>query len=148
MADAASYTPPVDDYAFLFGEAFGLDVVSRATGGELTADDATEIIAGAGEFAASVLAPLETVGDRVGARLEDGRVRLPDGFAEAYKRFVEAGWITAEAPVSAGGDGLPGAIRAGLGEIWNGSNAAFAPTVTLSPIVMWPTTPAWPAIVT
>jgi len=126
MADAASYTPPVDDYAFLFGEAFGLDVVSRATGGELTADDATEIIAGAGEFAASVLAPLETVGDRVGARLEDGRVRLPDGFAEAYKRFVEAGWITAEAPVSAGGDGLPGAIRAGLGEIWNGSNAAFA----------------------
>ena len=126
MADAASYTPPVDDYAFLFGEAFGLDVVSRATGGELTADDATEIIAGAGEFAASVLAPLETVGDRVGARLEDGQVRLPDGFAEAYKRFVEAGWITAEAPVSAGGDGLPGAIRAGLGEIWNGSNAAFA----------------------
>jgi len=126
MAAAASYTAPVDDYAFLFGEAFGLDLVARATGGELTADDATEIIAGAGEFAASVIAPLEAVGDRVGARLENGQVHLPDGFAEAYQAFVEAGWITAEAPASAGGDGLPGAIRAGLGEIWNGSNAAFA----------------------
>ncbi|NYE18445.1 acyl-CoA dehydrogenase [Microbacterium immunditiarum] len=126
MVDAASYSPPVDDYTFLFGEAFGLDVVARATGGELTAEDAAEVIAGAGDFAASVLAPLQTVGDRIGARLEDGQVRLPEGFAEAYRAFVEAGWVTAEAPVSAGGDGLPGAIRAGLGEIWNGSNAAFA----------------------
>ena len=126
MAAATEYRPPVDDYTFLLGEAFGLDVVERATGGELTAADATEIIAGAGDFAASVLAPLETVGDRVGARLENGQVHLPDGFAEAYQAFVEAGWVTAEAPLSAGGDGLPGVVRAGLGEIWNASNAAFA----------------------
>lgn len=123
---AADYQPPVDDYAFLFGEAFGLDIVARATGGELTADDGVDIVSGAGEFAASVLAPLQVIGDREGARLVDGEVRLPAGFAEAYRSFVEAGWISAEAPVSAGGDGLPGAVRAGLGEIWNASNAAFA----------------------
>ncbi|WP_298045845.1 acyl-CoA dehydrogenase [uncultured Microbacterium sp.] len=123
---AADYQPPTSDYAFLFGEAFGTDIIARATGGELTAEDATDVIAGAGEFAASVLAPLETVGDREGARLVDGQVHLPDGFADAYRAFVEAGWVTAEAPASAGGDGLPGAIRAGLGEIWNASNAAFA----------------------
>ncbi|SJN39093.1 Acyl-CoA dehydrogenase [Microbacterium esteraromaticum] len=123
---ASDYIPPVADYAFLFGEAFGLDLVARGTGGAFSAEDATEIVAGAGEFAASVLAPLEVIGDREGARLEDGQVRMPDGFAEAYRAFVEAGWITAEAPESAGGDGLPGSIRAGLGEIWNGSNAAFA----------------------
>ncbi|MCR2825095.1 acyl-CoA dehydrogenase [Microbacterium sp. zg.Y909] len=126
MADASAYTPPVEDYAFLFTDAFGQDLVARATGGELTAEDATDIIAGAGEFAASVIAPLEVPGDRVGARLEDGQVRLPAGFGAAYRAFVEAGWVTAEAPVSAGGDGLPGAVRAGLGEIWNASNAAFA----------------------
>ena len=123
---ATDYQPPVADYAFLYGEAFGTDIVARATGGELTADDGVDIIAGAGEFAASVLAPLGQVGDREGARLEGGQVHLPDGFAEAYAAFVEAGWVTAEAPVSAGGDGLPGSIRAGLGEIWNASNAAFA----------------------
>ncbi|MCR2792128.1 acyl-CoA dehydrogenase [Microbacterium sp. zg.Y625] len=126
MADASAYTPPVEDYAFLFADAFGQDLVARATGGELTAEDATDIIAGAGEFAASVIAPLDVAGDRIGARLEDGQVRLPEGFAAAYRAFVEAGWVTAEAPVSAGGDGLPGAVRAGLGEIWNASNAAFA----------------------
>lgn len=126
MAADSVYEPPVSDYAFLFGEAFGLDLVARATGGELTAEDGAEIIAGAGEFAASVLAPLEMVGDRVGARLVDGEVHMPDGFAEAYRAFVDAGWITAEAPTSAGGDGLPGVVRAGLGEIWNASNAAFA----------------------
>lgn len=123
---AADYQAPTADYAFLFGEAFGLDIVARATGGELTAADGADVIAGAGEFAASVLAPLQSIGDREGARLVDGQVRLPDGFADAYAAFVEAGWISAEAPPSAGGDGLPGAIRAGLGEIWNASNAAFA----------------------
>ncbi|MGB4779338.1 acyl-CoA dehydrogenase family protein, partial [Microbacterium sp.] len=123
---ATEYQPPVADYAFLFGEAFGLDIVARATGGELTADDGVDVIAGAGEFAASVLAPLLETGDREGARLVDGQVHLPAGFAEAYHAFVEAGWVSAEAPVSAGGDGLPGAVRAGLGDIWNGSNAAFA----------------------
>ncbi|WP_300265621.1 acyl-CoA dehydrogenase [Microbacterium sp.] len=126
MVVDSTYEPPVSDYAFLYGEAFGLDLVARATGGELTAQDAAEIIAGAGEFAASVLAPLETVGDRQGAQLVDGEVRMPEGFADAYRAFVEAGWITAEAPLSAGGDGLPGVVRAGLGELWNASNAAFA----------------------
>jgi alkylation response protein AidB-like acyl-CoA dehydrogenase len=123
---ASDYIPPTGDYRFLFGEAFGLDLVARGTAGAFSAEAATEIIAGAGEFAASVLAPLETIGDREGARLEDGQVHLPAGFAEAYQAFVEAGWVTAEAPDSAGGDGLPGSIRAGLGEIWNASNAAFA----------------------
>lgn len=126
MAAASEYQPPVDDYAFLYREAFGTDLLARSTGGELTADDATDIIAGAGEFAASVLAPLETLGDREGARLVDGQVQLPAGFADAYHAFVDAGWVTAEAPASAGGDGLPGSVRAGLGEIWNASNAAFA----------------------
>ena len=126
MAAESAYEPPVSDYAFLYGEAFGLDLVARATDGELTAQDAAEIIAGAGEFAASVLAPLQSVGDRVGAQLVDGEVRMPEGFAEAYRAFVEAGWVTAEAPTSAGGDGLPGVVTAGLGEVWNASNAAFA----------------------
>ncbi|MDN3496796.1 acyl-CoA dehydrogenase [Planococcus sp. APC 4015] len=126
MADSSPYSPPVEDYTFLLGEAFGLDLVDRATGGELSVDDATDILAAAGDFAASVIAPLERTGDQVGARLDDGQVHLPDGFAEAYKAFVDAGWVTAEAPVSAGGDGLPGGIRAGLSEMWNASNAAFA----------------------
>ncbi|MFT4230503.1 MAG: acyl-CoA dehydrogenase [Microbacterium sp.] len=126
MAAASEYQPPVADYAFLYREAFGVDLLARSTGGALTAQDAVDIVAGAGEFAASVLAPLQTLGDREGVRLVDGQAHLPAGFAEAYRAFVDAGWVTAEAPASAGGDGLPGSVRAGLGELWNGSHAAFA----------------------
>lgn len=126
MAADSAYEPPVSDYAFLYGEAFGVDLVARATDGVLTAADAVEVLAGAGDFAASVLAPLNASGDRDGARLVDGVVRMPEGFAVAYRQFAEAGWISAEAPVSAGGDGLPGVVRAGLGEIWNASNASLA----------------------
>ena len=126
MSAATPYVPPTADYAFLYREAFGRDIVAAASGGAITADDAVEIIAGAGEFAADVLAPLDRAGDQVGARLENGQVRLPDGFAEAYKALVESGWVSATAPESAGGDGLPESVGAGLGEIWNASNAAFA----------------------
>ncbi|GAA1464815.1 acyl-CoA dehydrogenase [Microbacterium thalassium] len=126
MADAATYTAPVDDYAFLYGEAFGADLVARATDGAMTAEDAIDVLTAAGEFASEVLAPLDEPGDRVGATLVDGQARLPEGFADAYQALVEAGWITAEAPESAGGDGLPTLIQNGLGEIWNGSNMAFA----------------------
>lgn len=126
MSAGTPFVPPVADYAFLYREAFGRDIVASASGGALSADDAVEIIAGAGEFAAEVLAPLDQAGDRVGARLEDGVVRLPDGFADAYRALVDAGWVSATAPESAGGDGLPQSVGAGLGEIWNASNAAFA----------------------
>lgn len=126
MSAHTPYVPPVDDYAFLYREMFGRDIVAAASGGALTADDAVEIIAGAGEFAAEVLAPLDRDGDQIGARLEDGAVHLPDGFAEAYQALVEAGWVSATAPESAGGDGLPESVGAGLGEIWNASNMAFA----------------------
>jgi alkylation response protein AidB-like acyl-CoA dehydrogenase len=126
MSAANPYVPPVDDYAFLYREAFGRDIVAAASAGALTADDAVEIIGGAGEFAAEVLAPLDRIGDQVGARLENGQVRMPDGFADAYRALVDAGWVSATAPQSAGGDGLPASVGAGLGEIWNASNAAFA----------------------
>jgi alkylation response protein AidB-like acyl-CoA dehydrogenase len=126
MSAATPYVPPVADYAFLYKEAFGRDIVAAASDGAISADDAVEIIAGAGEFAAEVLAPLDRAGDQIGARLENGQVRLPEGFPEAYQALVESGWVSATAPESAGGDGLPQSVGAGLGEIWNASNAAFA----------------------
>ncbi len=126
MADTSAYTPPIDDYTFLWREVFGRDLVAQATDGAVTADDATDVLAAAGEFAAEVLAPLNQPGDRAGIVVVDGRARTPAGFTEAYASLIEQGWIAAEAPESAGGEGLPGVVRAGLGEIWNAANPAFA----------------------
>jgi 3-(methylthio)propanoyl-CoA dehydrogenase len=126
MANESGYTPPIEDYAFLYGEAFGTDVVARATGGDLSAVDAVDALTAAGDFAVEALVPLDTVGDREGVTVVDGQAHLPEGFAAAYEALVGAGWVTAASDASAGGDGLPGMVQAGLGEIWNASNAAFA----------------------
>lgn len=126
VPDAGTYVPPVGDYAFLLGEAFGTDVVARATGGALSADGAGDALEAAGEFAAEVFAPLDRVGDTQGSQLVDGKVRTPDGFKEAYKSFADSGWVSASVSEAAGGDGLPGSVTAALSEFWNASNAAFA----------------------
>lgn len=121
-----AYTPPVAEYAFLLGEAFGEDLVARTTDGDLTAADASDALEGAGEFAAEVFAPLDRLGDTEGIKLVDGQAFTPAGYTEAYRAFVEAGWVTAMQDVSAGGDGLPNSVRQGLTEFWNGSNLAFS----------------------
>ena len=126
MADTSAYVPPIDDYAFLFAEAFGTDVVARATDGALSAEDAVDALSAAGELAAEVLAPLNASGDREGVTVVDGQAKTPTGFPEAYRAIVDAGWVTAEAPESAGGDGLPALVQAGLGEMWNAANTSFA----------------------
>ena len=131
-ADPGSYVPPVDEYAFLLGEAFGEDIVARASEGALTAEDAGDAIAAAGEFAAEGFAPLDRVGDQQGAKLIDGSVRTPDGFKEAYKSFADSGWVSAAVAEDAGGDGLPGSVVAALTELWHGANAAFALCPSLS----------------
>ncbi len=128
----AAYTVPVEDYRFLYANAFGTDLIERATDGAMSADDAADVLAAAGEFATEVLLPLDTVGDREGVVLENGVARTPAGFREAYQALVEGGWIAAEAPESAGGDGLPALVGAGLAEIWNASNPAFALCGTLT----------------
>ncbi|NLB47095.1 MAG: acyl-CoA dehydrogenase [Microbacteriaceae bacterium] len=124
--EPGNYVPPVAEYDFLLKEAFGTDIVARSTDGALTADDAMDAIAAAGEFASEVFAPLNTVGDRVGATFADGVVTLPGGFKDAYEQYTEAGWLSAAASEEAGGDGLPITVVSALSEFWNASNMAFA----------------------
>lgn len=124
--EQGAYTPPVAEYAFLLGEAFGEDLVARSTGGELTTADAADALEGAGEFAAEVFAPLDRLGDLEGIKLVDGQALTPEGYRDAYQAFAEAGWVTAMQDDSAGGAGLPNSVRQGLTEFWNGSNLSFS----------------------
>ncbi|MFT4231889.1 MAG: acyl-CoA dehydrogenase [Leucobacter sp.] len=134
--DFGGYTPPVEDYAFLLGEAFGEDIVARSSGGEFTAEDIIDVLDGAGEFASEVFAPLNRSGDVAGISLVDGQAHTPEGFIDAYRAFADAGWVTAMQTASSGGDGLPNSVQQALTEFWNASNASLslAPLLTTGQI--------------
>lgn len=93
----------------------------------LAADPETieAIVEGIGQFAAGEWAPLNRTGDLEGAKLENGVVRLPDGFAEAYRAYVEQGWNAIAGPAEFGGQGLPFTLACNVLENLGTANMAF-----------------------
>ncbi len=83
------------------------------------------IVEGVGQFAAGEFAPLNRMGDLEGARLENGVVRLPDGFADAYQHYVEQGWNAIASPEEFGGQGLPFTLAVNVIENLGSANMAF-----------------------
>ncbi|GGB99711.1 acyl-CoA dehydrogenase [Marivita lacus] len=96
-------------------------------------DLATDILGHFAQFAEGVLAPLNAVGDAQGAQLENGRVRMPDGFADAYAQLAEGGWQGLRAPERFGGMAQPALVAAGVSEIFTGANHAMQMVCGLVP---------------
>ena len=103
---------------------------------ELDDGTAAAVLEEADRFARDVLLPLDAVGDRTGLRLEAGVVSMPPGWAEAYRRWVEAGWGGLAAPQHFGGQGLSRLLQAGVAEIWHAANLSFSllPLLTTSAV--------------
>lgn len=76
-------------------------------------------------LAVNVLAPLNPIGDRQGVVFQDGNVRLPAGFKEAYTKYAQGGWIALTADPDWGGMGLPGIVGTALMEMFTGANTSF-----------------------
>ena len=123
------YRAPVADMLFTMTHAAGL---SSSLYPDL-ADGAAEAILGeAAKMAEGVLAPLHRVGDQKGATFANGAVTTAPGWPEAYRRWIEGGWMGVTAPEAHGGMGLPHLLNAGCIEAWNGANMAFALAPLLS----------------
>ncbi|MGC3964884.1 MAG: acyl-CoA dehydrogenase [Rhodocyclaceae bacterium] len=123
----SDYKAPLEDMHFVLQHLADLRTVQSLPGCEEFTDDLIEaIFEEASKFAGGVLAPLNRVGDREGARCEDGQVRTAPGWREAYRHFAEAGWTSVAAPTEYGGQGLPTLISASLNEMWKSANLAFS----------------------
>jgi len=97
-----------------------------------TPDLVDAILDEAGKLAANVFAPLNSVGDKTHARLSDGVVTLPPGFAEAYKLYQDGGWAGLGVPERFGGQGLPFVVAVAVQEQLTSANMAFALCMMLS----------------
>jgi 3-(methylthio)propanoyl-CoA dehydrogenase len=123
----AGYTAPLRDMRFVINELANLDAVTGLPGCEEVSPELVEtVLDAAGRFAADVLAPLNTVGDKTGAKLQGDAVTTPPGFKEAYQRFVADGWNGLALDPKYGGQGLPQIVSAPVIEMWQSANMAFA----------------------
>ncbi|WP_440995147.1 acyl-CoA dehydrogenase [Arhodomonas sp. SL1] len=122
-----SYTAPTRHMRYLIDEVLGLEGIAALPGyEEATPDTVTTVLEEAARFAAGELAPLNAPGDRAGARLADGRVTVPEGFAEAYRAYVEAGWNGIACDPDHGGMGLPNLVATATQEMWQSANLALS----------------------
>src|SRR6201996_1853565 len=121
------YRAPVEDHLFVINELLELDKQHDLPQfGELTPDLLEDIITNAGKFAEEVLHPINQSGDEEGCHYENGVVRTPAGFKEAYKQFSEAGWGALSAPSKFGGADMPMMVTLAVGEMMQSANQAFA----------------------
>jgi alkylation response protein AidB-like acyl-CoA dehydrogenase len=90
-----------------------------------TAADYEAIVEQIASFAERDLAPLNGPGDRMGAVLESGTVRMPEGFRRAYGRLGELGMVSVMSSPEDGGLGLPQLVHSAAGEAIIGACTSF-----------------------
>ena len=128
-----TYTPPVADQRFVLEHIVGMDeLAGHDRFAEATADLVDAILEGAGAFAAGEFAPLNRVGDEIGAKWSADGVTMPPGFREAYRAYVEGGWGTLAGPPDQGGQGLPLILATVVMEDLGSANMAFSLVTMLS----------------
>ncbi len=120
-----SYTPPTRDLQFILHDVLRLSQSGLPGHEDLDRDFTEAVFDAAGRLSSDVLAPLNAVGDRQGCRLENGVVRTPDGFAEAFEAVKEGGWTAMDCDPEYGGQGMPHVLHAATGEMFVAANMAF-----------------------
>ena len=120
-----TYTPPTKDMQFVLHDVLNVSESDIPGYDELDRDFTAAVLDEAGKLATEVLAPLNTVGDRQGCTLENGVVRTPDGFKDAFDKVRDGGWTALDCDPEYGGQGLPYLISTAVGEMFSAANMAF-----------------------
>jgi alkylation response protein AidB-like acyl-CoA dehydrogenase len=123
-----SYQPPVREHLFLLRDVLQIDKYANLPGfADAPLDVVEQILTEAAKFSAEVLAPLNSVGDKIGCTWNaDGSVTTAPGFKQAYKQFVEGGWPALGSDPEYGGQGLPAVIAMASSEMSSSANMAFS----------------------
>jgi alkylation response protein AidB-like acyl-CoA dehydrogenase len=119
-----AYKAPLRDISFVINELLESEKLHQTLPGyeEATADLMNAIVEEGAKFAEHELAPLNRVGDEQGCTWSEEGVKTPDGFAQAYKKYVENGWPALAADVEAGGQGMPSMLAMVITEMCGSAN--------------------------
>ena len=123
------YTPPLRDLHFVLHELFDVSQELRRMPAhqDIDAETINAVLEEGGRFAAGIAFPLNQTGDVQGCKLDPAthEVRVPDGFKEAYAKYVEGGWPALSADPAYGGQGLPIVVNQCFYEMLNSANQAW-----------------------
>lgn len=123
----ATYKAPLEDILFVLNEVVGVGDLQKLEGyEEVTPDLIESILEEASKLCANEIAPLNFPGDQEGCHFENGIVRSPKGFKEAYNLFVESGWQSLSGDKEYGGQGMPKSIDFTISEMLCSANLSFS----------------------
>ena len=129
----ADYKAPVEEMSFVLNDLFNTQSLTQIPEfSEASTDLLDAIIEEAAKFAGEVIAPLNRIGDQQHSKADNGQVKTPDGFKQAYKLFQQSGWTSLAQDPNYGGQGLPFTVHMAASEFWNSANMAFAVCPMLS----------------
>ena len=123
---AVNYKAPINDIIFAYNVLDSYNILNKIEKfKDFGLDTLEPIVEECAKFAEEVLAPINSIGDKNGAIFDEGIVKMPPGFKEAYEKFTKAGWSSISLPSDIGGGGLPYGLSAAILEILCTANMAF-----------------------
>ena len=122
-----AYKAPLRDMRFLMNEVFDYPAhyAKLSNGKDADPDTVAAILEECGKFCEEVLSPLNLSGDQEGCHFENGEVRTPKGFKEAYEQYTAGGWQGLSHPAEYGGQGLPMSMGLIKSEMMGTANWSF-----------------------
>ena len=123
----SDYKAPTNDMMFVLEHIANLSELASREGYEHADLETVDGVLGeAARFMEEQLVPLNQKGDQEGVVVKNGQIFHPDGFADAYERFVEAGWNGIALDESYGGGGMPWCVGLAVQEMMTAANMAFS----------------------
>jgi len=121
-----SYTAPVEDMMFLFKKLRDNKNYNELEKyKEVNPDLVKDILEEAAKINKNLILPLAKIGDENPAVLENGVVRTPPGYKEAYQKYIEDGWTSLSCDPKYGGQGMPKTVSAFFDEMLSSASLSF-----------------------
>jgi len=121
-----SYTAPVEDMMFLFKKLRDNKNYNELEKyKEVNSDLVKDILEEAAKINQNLILPLAKIGDENPAVLENGVVRTPPGYKEAYQKYIEDGWTSLSCDPKYGGQGMPKTVSAFFDEMLSSASLSF-----------------------
>ena len=121
-----SYTAPVEDMMFLYEKLRDNKKYNELEKyKEVNSELVKDILEEAAKINQNLILPLAKAGDENPAVLENGVVRTPPGYKEAYQKYIQDGWTSLSCDPKYGGQGMPKTVSAFFDEMLSSASLSF-----------------------